>query len=293
MVRQIDGEHWRVAHGQGPLGWETTFAATGGVRLGWFGTELAQTVRGSSRHPTVHFMVDQSARYVRGRQEIAAVPGTAVCVAGGAELTRRGEPGTAFCVEIERDALDAELRARRPDADKVGPLMRFEFTDPRQHALRRAVADLVAAMAEQADSARLAECEAQVIATMADLVGTASQGETGVVISAPRLAAVEDWIESHLAEPITLGSLCAVAGVGERALQMAFRSARGMSPMRFVAERRLAAAHRRLAQARAREDVTAIAMDTGFSHLGRFATLYRQVYGEPPSRTLQRGHARR
>ena len=96
-----------------------------------------------------------------------------------------------------------------------------------------------------------------------------------------------EWIEAHLGDPVTLGSLCRVAGVGDRSLQMTFASLRGVSPMRYVNERRLAAARRLLARAEADSDVTDVATAVGFTHLGRFATFYRQAYGESPSQTLK------
>jgi transcriptional regulator GlxA family with amidase domain len=80
-----------------------------------------------------------------------------------------------------------------------------------------------------------------------------------------------------------------VARIGERSLQLAFQARHGMSPMRFVAERRLAAAHRRLTSADVANDVTSVATSLGFIHLGRFAQAYRAAYGETPSRTLSRG----
>jgi transcriptional regulator GlxA family with amidase domain len=102
------------------------------------------------------------------------------------------------------------------------------------------------------------------------------------------MADLEAWIEANLEAPISIGRLCAVAGVGERALQKSFESRRGMSPMRFVAERRLAEAHRQLTQAHPRDDVTHVAMRLGFHHTGRFAALYRQAFGESPSQSLRR-----
>jgi transcriptional regulator GlxA family with amidase domain len=76
--------------------------------------------------------------------------------------------------------------------------------------------------------------------------------------------------------------------VGERSLQQAFLARRGMSPMRFVVERRLHRAHARLSGSGRRDSVSAVALECGFGHLGRFGTLYREVYGEPPSQTLRR-----
>jgi len=61
-----------------------------------------------------------------------------------------------------------------------------------------------------------------------------------------------------------------------------------MSPMRYVAERRLAAARRLLTCADASDDVTHVAVRLGFGHVGRFAALYRQAFGESPSQSLRR-----
>ncbi|MCK7534410.1 MAG: hypothetical protein MZV63_27030 [Marinilabiliales bacterium] len=38
---------------------------------------------------------------------------------------------------------------------------------------------------------------------------------------------LEAWIDAHLGEPITMGTLCRVAGVGERCLQKSFLYRRG------------------------------------------------------------------
>jgi transcriptional regulator GlxA family with amidase domain len=103
-----------------------------------------------------------------------------------------------------------------------------------------------------------------------------------------RVRDVEDWIEAHLHEPITLGRLCEAAGVGARSLQLAFEARRHATPMEFVMERRLAAAHARLVADRGESSVTSVAASVGMEHLGRFAASYRRFYGEPPSATLRR-----
>jgi adenylate cyclase len=51
---------------------------------------------------------------------------------------------------------------------------------------------------------------------------------------------------------------------------------------------RLAHARRELYRARASATVTEIAVASGFSQLGRFATSYRELFGETPSETLRR-----
>ena len=99
---------------------------------------------------------------------------------------------------------------------------------------------------------------------------------------------VEEWIDAHLADPITLGSLCAVAGIGDRYLESAFRAHRGETPLQFVTTRRLARVRRGLLESRPGNSVAQFAHEAGFVHLGRFSALYRSSYGESPSATLRR-----
>ena len=122
---------------------------------------------------------------------------------------------------------------------------------------------------------------------LADALLRASAAAPAAALIAGRGADLEAWIEANLQEPITLGTLCKFAGVGERCLQKTFELRRGVTPMRFVAERRLAAARLRLASALPGDIVTIIATALGFAHLGRFAALYRQAFGESPSKTLR------
>jgi transcriptional regulator GlxA family with amidase domain len=62
--------------------------------------------------------------------------------------------------------------------------------------------------------------------------------------------------------------------------------------MRYVTERRLTAARRRLDAPRAGDDVTRVAVACGFCHLGRFAGAYLRAFGERPSDTLDAARRR-
>jgi transcriptional regulator GlxA family with amidase domain len=130
--------------------------------------------------------------------------------------------------------------------------------------------------------------EAHLVAAVADLLLRETAIVRGQSITHRRLLDVEHWIDAHLAEPITIGRLCQVAGVGERCLQKGFEARRGMSPMRFVVERRLAMARRFLTQPGIGPDVTSVALGLGFGHVGRFSRLYREAFGERPSQSRTR-----
>lgn len=88
----------------------------------------------------------------------------------------------------------------------------------------------------------------------------------------------------------TARGLAALAGISERALQLAFQRDTGMSPMACLRRVRLEAAREALAAARPEDGVTVldIAVRCGFGHPGRFAAAYRQRFQEPPSATLRR-----
>ena len=86
----------------------------------------------------------------------------------------------------------------------------------------------------------------------------------------------------------SISELCLVAHVSERRLRKAFSDVFGTPPSSFFRAWALDEAHRRLLSAEAGHDtVTQVASNLGFLHLGRFASYYRTLYGEPPVTTLR------
>jgi AraC-like DNA-binding protein len=102
----------------------------------------------------------------------------------------------------------------------------------------------------------------------------------------------EEAIRARLAEDISISALAAEIGIGTRSLQFAFRRHRGMAPRDAITAFRLDAARDRLLAAQD-ETVTAVALECGLHHLGRFAAQYRQRFGEAPSETLARARRAR
>ena len=86
-----------------------------------------------------------------------------------------------------------------------------------------------------------------------------------------------------------LAKLCRIARVSERTLQYAFKERYGIAPNTFVKRWNLNLVRQDLLQADSETDtVFSIAMDYGFHHQGQFATDYRELFAELPSRTLER-----
>lgn len=106
---------------------------------------------------------------------------------------------------------------------------------------------------------------------------------------APRhVRLVEQYIEEHAADPISIEQLVAVSGVSGRALFDGFKRFRNTSPMAHLRTCRMRRVREALLQPTPDTTVSRLAQDWGFFELGRFAGQYRKLYGEMPSETLRR-----
>jgi transcriptional regulator GlxA family with amidase domain len=96
------------------------------------------------------------------------------------------------------------------------------------------------------------------------------------------------FIHDNADRDITLSDIAAAVNVTPRSVQYTFRRHMGTTPLEYLRRVRLDRAHRELQAADPTVDtVTAIAGRWGFSHAGRFSSIYKQVFGKPPSRTLR------
>jgi len=100
---------------------------------------------------------------------------------------------------------------------------------------------------------------------------------------------VEDYIQAHCDEPITLTQLVRMSGVSGRTLLEGFRRHKGTSPMKYLKSVRMERVHQDLKNADAGNNrVTEIALAWGFTQLGKFSVEYKQRFGESPSETLKK-----
>ncbi|MCL8025397.1 AraC family transcriptional regulator [Nocardioides bruguierae] len=98
-----------------------------------------------------------------------------------------------------------------------------------------------------------------------------------------------EYIERHLAEQIRLEDLAEYAQMSTRSIQAGFKEDLGTTPVAYIRDRRLDAVRRTLMESVPGDGltVTGAASRWGFSHLGSFAGLYRERFGEAPSTTLK------
>lgn len=97
----------------------------------------------------------------------------------------------------------------------------------------------------------------------------------------------EEYMRSHLSEPVGAIDLCREHGVSDRTLRLAFRERTGLGPMAYLKYLRLNAVRSQLRAAPAAA-IADVAGAFGFHHAGNFAADYRRLFRERPSDTLRR-----
>ena len=292
FIATYDGTHRRTALERGPLGYSIHAVRCGKVDLGWGLTRTRQSIRGVPQSAILHVPLGRRRVYAVNGRTLEARPDTAILLAPGQEYTLYSEPDDCLVVlRLPGCALADELVSRDP-AMGLASLGTREIPLAGHRlgalaAIHRMLVDATRPKTENAPAPHTEHLEAQLGSWLAgQILGTRTSSSTPA-LAIQRIRIVEEWIDAHLADPITLGRLCAVAGVGDRYLESAFRAHRGQTPLQFVMARRLAQVRRSLLESKPGDSVTQIAHDAGFVHLGRFAARYRSAYRESPSATLR------
>jgi len=102
------------------------------------------------------------------------------------------------------------------------------------------------------------------------------------------IARFEEVLAKYSERPLQISEICTIIGVSERTLRTCCAEFLGMGPSRYLRLQRL-----NLVRAALRcvesppPTIRAIAQRYGFWELGRFAGIYRTMFGEAPSTTLR------
>lgn len=99
-----------------------------------------------------------------------------------------------------------------------------------------------------------------------------------------RLEQMEAYMRERLFAPISLADLARAASVSPRTLNEICQAEHGIPPMAVLRRARLEAARRKLLSD-SQANVTDVALEFGFGHLGRFSAYYREQFGELPRQT--------
>ncbi len=157
------------------------------------------------------------------------------------------------------------------------------------HALRRVVVDLVSHPEADPLGERISNVAANVITWMiesGDDRRTDLVNRMGVRSRVAKLA--QAYIEEHYRGGIRLEDLCLASGVGIRTMQRCFREYFGVTVTEYVKTARLDAALRALSAAEP-PSVSEVALQSGFTHLGRFSAEFRDRFGRLPREVARTG----
>ncbi|MBI2800201.1 MAG: helix-turn-helix transcriptional regulator [Gammaproteobacteria bacterium] len=98
--------------------------------------------------------------------------------------------------------------------------------------------------------------------------------------NSPGLRRVEAYVESNLAQKLTLSGLASIAGMSISHFRERFRVEMGMAPHHYISGKRLEQARRLLAMTRIPLGI--IAIELGYASQSHFSTLFKNAYGVTP-----------
>lgn len=111
--------------------------------------------------------------------------------------------------------------------------------------------------------------------------GRFSSGKSAAGLPSPRLNRVLVFVEENLAVDLNLFTLAGVAGMSPYYFCRSFKQSTGITPHRYVLQRRMELAKRLLEQ---RSGYLAeIAQQVGFADQSQFARVFRKIVGMTPS----------
>ncbi|PTU02922.1 AraC family transcriptional regulator [Pseudomonas sp. Root562] len=102
------------------------------------------------------------------------------------------------------------------------------------------------------------------------------------------LLKAKDFIHSNAQEDIRLEDIELAAGVSRFKLFDGFKKHMGMSPMAYLKKLRLSEVRKQLLKGGRGINISTVATEWGFNHLGRFASEYKKLFNEIPSATMHR-----
>ncbi|MFM0694600.1 AraC family transcriptional regulator [Paraburkholderia graminis] len=102
------------------------------------------------------------------------------------------------------------------------------------------------------------------------------------------LTKARQFIHDNAREPLAIEDIEHAAGVSRFKLFDGFRQYFGCTPIAYLKRYRLESARRDILEDRSVRNISSVALNWGMSHLGRFSTEYKALFGESPSDTLKR-----
>ncbi len=229
-----------------------------------------------------------------GNDRIVCEGNTAAVISPGERLSLRWSDNCAqLIVQIPREAMDERLAERLGCRQQT---LKFQPAFDLGNAAGRTWRQLLDVAVQAADGRGVFSRD-PLSADLEDLLLSAlleaqPHNHTDQLRNGPApvpyyVLRAEREMRERMALPLTVRRLADAAGVSERTLYEGFRRFRATTPMGRLTTLRLAAARRRMLGAAPGLTVARVAAEVGFLQFGRFARIYRDVFGELPSATLR------
>ena len=101
-----------------------------------------------------------------------------------------------------------------------------------------------------------------------------------------------DFMVANVSMQITVADIARESGCSLRSLHLGFQQYKGTSPLQYLRQIRLEGVRRALIGDVDQSAISQIAQQWGFTHMGRFAALYKEAFGQSPSETVRSSGAR-
>jgi AraC family transcriptional regulator len=225
--------------------------------------------------------VDVERRLSQGLVRRRVAPGGQFILPGGVDFwVRLCQPLTTVHLYV-RDQVLREVAAEVSPGDpgSAGIMPGLGELDPIIEDLARAANHAMAS--QDASSGLMADYIARALAARLLTRGQPAAPGPVAVLCPTQIGRVQDYIRSHLAHPIGLADLAAIAGTSQTAFARAFKRATGSAPYRFVLMARIERARRLLAGSGM--PISDIALACGFSHQEHLTRMFHREVGTTPS----------
>jgi AraC family transcriptional regulator len=218
----------------------------------------------------------------RTRLKRRVAPGGQFILPGGVDFwVRLCRPLTSVHLYIRNSLLRdvaADLFAGDPDHAEILPCL--GEMDPVIEDLARAANHAMAA--DESSSSLMADYLSRALAArLLTRSQTRPQTATAPTLSQTQQTRVQDYIRAHLAHPIGLADLAAIAGTSQTSFARAFKRSTGTSPYRYLTQERIQQASRLLTATTM--PIAEIALASGFSHQEHLTRLFHRETGTTPA----------
>jgi AraC-like DNA-binding protein len=205
---------------------------------------------------------------------------------GYESVSERGFSAYTFALTEQLLQRELDLLGSRISPSEIGCSGDWRMPHPGMESLLRSIGQQLIDFS--GNSTQLIELQSRLAHLLATII-SAGEFVHDTVNPATSSKVVNKSLELiHCAsEPIAISDLLKHSGISWRTLDRAFHNRFGIGPKQYMVAVRLGRVREALQSAEPGGTITQIATEWGFTHLGRFPSTYKQMFGELPSQTLR------